>query len=645
MKNKFPLLFTPGQIGPMTIKNRIVMPPMVRNYASSKGEVTPRYLAHIESIAKGGTGLLILEATFISPEGKGFTNELGIDKDSLITGLKKLVKVAHSHDAKIGVQLYHAGRQTHSSVTHKKPVAPSPISCPVMQEMPKQLTLNQITELENKYADGATRAQEAGMDFVEIHGAHGYLITQFLSNLSNQRKDKYGGNFTNRFRFLKNIVLKTKAILGNDFPIIVRLSADELMDNGIRIDETIKIARELEKLGVHALHISVGNYGSYNQGLLIPPMAIPPAPLVKYATQVKKAVKIPVITVGKIHQPELAEKILADKKADFIAIGRAVLADPEWPNKVKNDQQGQINHCISCNQNCISRLFVGQDVRCTVNPLCGFENKIKFTPTKKPQKILVTGGGPAGLYAAITLAKLGHQVTLYEKSKKLGGLLNLAEKTPYRDGISILKNHLINQVNQSSVKVKLGQIVDEKIINKEKPDILINASGSIANKPDLTGIDLKNVILSEQVLKGKAKLKKKLIVLGGGCQGAQVADLLASQKHRVTIIEMGPDIALEMPGDERELMLQRLAKNKAIIHTNTKVDRIENDGVIVTKGKGKTKLKADQIIICFGRRPNIDTYLPLKKLVKTTYNIGDSSQVGRLGDAIMQAAEICSRIK
>ncbi|MBU0648083.1 NAD(P)/FAD-dependent oxidoreductase [Patescibacteria group bacterium] len=642
---KFPKLFSPGKIGPMTLKNRIVMPPMVRNYATTKGAVNSRYLAHIESIAKGGVGMMILEATFISPEGKGFTHELGIDKDNLIGGLKKLADIAHKHKAKIGVQLYHAGRQTHHNTTGKKPVAPSPIPCPLIQDPPKQLSSSQIIELENRYANAAMRAKEASMDFVEIHGAHGYLITQFLSSLSNKRKDKYGGSFTNRFRFLKNIVLKTKAVVGNDYPIIVRLSADELQDHGLKIKDTQQIAKELETLAVHALHISVGNYGSYTQGLLIPPMAIPEAVLVKYASSIKKVVKIPVITVGKIHYPELAEQILGKNQADFISIGRGLLADPEFPNKCQSGQLEDINHCISCNQGCITRLFAGQDVQCTINPFCSFELKLKFTKAKKPQKIAILGAGPAGLYCAFNLSNLGHSVTMYEKSKKLGGQLNLAEKTPFRQGITTFKNYLINQVKKSKVKIHLGKTIDLKNIKKINPDIVINATGSHAIIPPIKGIDHKNVILADKILSGNPKLKKKIIIIGGGCQGAQVADLLSSKKHQVTIIEMNQNIATEMPLAERNLLLERLQKNKVVIHANTKVLRIDKDGVVVKKGKGQTKIKSDQVVLCLGRHPNLESYINLKKLVKKIYNIGDSDQVSRINDAIRAAANTCAKIK
>ena len=641
---KFTKLFSTGNIGQMQLKNRIVMPPMVRNYASRKGEVTDKYLAHIESIAAGGAAMLILEASFISTEGKGFTHELGIDRDNTIKGLKKLALIAHKHNCKIGIQLYHAGRQTHHLTTGKQPVAPSPISCPIMQDPPKKLSISQIIELENKYANAALRAKEAELDFVEIHGAHGYLITQFLSPYSNKRNDKYGGSFENRLRFLSNIFLKTRAVVGNDYPILVRLSADEMVKGGLTIKDTIKISQHLEKLGADCLHISVGNYGSYAKGYLIPPMAIEDAPLVKYATQVKKTVKIPVITVGKIHQPELAEKILSANKADFIATGRSLLADPEWPNKAKSGKSDDINQCISCNQGCITRLFAQQDVQCTVNPLCGFESKLKFKITRSPKKIMVIGGGPSGLFAAAKLANLKHQVTLYEKDNKLGGQLNLAEKTPFRQGISTFKKYLITQLEKSSAKINLKTFVDENLIKKSKPDIIINATGSSAVKPPIKGSELANVILAGDIISGKIKPRQNIVIIGGGCQGAQVADLLSSKKSNVTLVELTENIALEMPLDERALLIERLNKQKVKIFTNTKVVRIEKEGVIINQKKGKSVIKTEQIVLCIGRKSNIDLFIKAKKLAKKIYNIGDSDQIGRINDCMRQAAEVCTKI-
>ena len=450
----FSKLFSEGKIGSLTTKNRLVMPPMVRNYADKDGLVTDRYVDHIKRIAEGGVGLMILEASFISPEGKGFVNELGIHSDKVLPGLRRLVAMAHAHGAVIGPQLYHAGRQTSQKNSGFQPVAPSAIREPLTGEMPRELTVPEIERLVQQYADAALRAKKSGCDFVEVHGAHGYLITQFLSPFSNQRTDAYGGTEEKRLKFVLDIIAAIRKLVGNDYPIIVRLSGEEMVLIGLTLAETAVIAKRLETAGVNAIHVSVGNYASYTKGMMIPSMAVDDGPLLPLAEGIKRAVTIPVIAVGKIRSPKLAEKVIADEQADFVAIGRTLLADPEWPRKVQAGRLGEINPCIACNQGCISRLFAQQDVWCTVNPANGREAMFA-KPIGAKKTVVVVGSGPAGLSAARTAAARGHRVLLYEKGKRLGGQLFAAGVAPHRDGWNELREVLIRNIKRFSVKVHL----------------------------------------------------------------------------------------------------------------------------------------------------------------------------------------------
>ena len=633
----YPHVFAPGRIGKMRTKNRLVMPPMVRNYASLDGSVTSRYLDHIERVARGGVGTIILEASYVAPEGKGFLNELGVHSDAMIPGLKKFATAAHQYGARIGIQLYHAGRQTSSKTTGVQPVAPSPVADPTVNEVPHELTEDEIGRLVRSYAAGARRAKAAGLDFVELHGAHGYLIGQFLSRFSNARRDGYGGSLANRTRFGLEVIAAVRAEVGRDFPVTMRLSGDELVPDGLMLKEVQTIAKRFEDAGIDALHVSAGNYASYAQGLMIPPMAIPDGPLVPLAAGVKKAVKkIPVIAVAKIRTPEMAENILKRGQADFVAIGRTLLADPEWPNKVKRGKLGEISRCVACNQGCISRLFAGQDVWCTVNPENGRERAFaKRRGAKK--RVLVIGGGAAGLSAARVAASRGHQVVLHEQEARLGGQLRLAAVAPFRKGWTELREDLVRDVVRLGVDVRLKSRF-EPADEKGKYDLAVLAIGSSAVKPKIPGIEGSNVFNSREVLKRPALAKGRIVVLGGGCAGAQTAEFLAAKKHKVTVVEMTANFATDAPTDERFLLLGRLAKLGVVTMLETKATAIGSGSIEVENASGKKRILADTVVLCLGSRPNDGLVSRLRKIAKRVSVVGDAAKVGRVTDAVLDGA-------
>lgn len=634
---KYLKIFSAGRIGGLKLKNRLVMPPMVRNYADAKGLVTNRYIDHIERIAQGGTGMLILEASYVNSEGKGFVNGLGIHTDACVPGLKKLSVKVHEHKAAVGIQLYHAGRQTMSKITGKKPAAPSAIPCPVMQEMPRVLKINEIKKLVKDFAKAAERAKKAGLDFVEIHGAHGYLVAQFLSPYSNNRKDAYGGDEEKRFRFLKEVYEAVRQAVGENFPVIVRLSGDEWVEEGLTIKDVIKVGQNLEKMGVDALHISSSNYGSYVQGKMIPPMAVSDGVLLPLAKEIKKSVKIPVIAVGKIRTPDLAEKVLNNLDADFVAVGRSLLADPDWPLKAKAGKLKEINHCIACNQGCISRLFAQQDVWCTVNPECGRETEFSL-PSQGKKKIAVIGGGPAGLSAARTAAMRGHKVVLFESGASLGGQLRAAAAAPHREDWDLLRKYLVQEMKRLKVEVNLEHEFTLEDAKSGKYDAVITAMGSSTLVPKIPGIENANVVMARDLFEGSAVAKGSVVVVGGGCMGAQVAELLAVKKHPVTLVEMSENVALESPIDERFLLLQRLKDLKVVVLSQMRVLKITAEGVLVTGPQGKRDLKADTVVICLGSVSNSDLGQKLRYLVKTVRIVGDAQKPRKVTDAVMEGA-------
>lgn len=634
---RFPALFAKGKIGTLEVKNRLVMPPMVRNYADKDGMVTPRYVAHVERIAKGGVGMMVLEASFIHPHGKGFVNELGIHDDAVIPGLKKLVAAAHKHGAAIGPQLYHAGRQTSAKTTGVMPLAPSAVPDPSSGEMPAALDLAGIASLVDAYGAAARRAKAAGCDFVEIHGAHGYLITQFLSPFSNKRADKYGGSLENRMRFMLEVVAAVRKAVGKSYPVTIRLSAEEQVEGGLSVTETVKIAKRLEEAGIDAVHVSAGNYASYARGNMIPPMAVADGPLVHLAKSVKRAVRIPVIAVAKIRDPRFADRLVADEAADFIGIGRTLLADPEWPNKAREGRLAEIMPCIACNQGCISRLFAQQDVWCTVNPEAGRERM--FGKRKGEKKtIVVIGGGPAGMSAAKTAASRGHRVILYEKTGKLGGQLRAAGAAPHRGGWGEFLEAITRDVERLGIDVRLKRDCVPADVKKDKADAVIVAIGSTPVRPKIPGIGRTNVVVARDVLEGKAKVKGKVVVIGGGCAGAQTAEYLSVKGHDVTILEAAGAIAVDAPVDDRNLLLGRLAKRGVKIATETKAMSIGPGAVAAESPTGPASFAADTVVLCLGSFPNDGLAAELARVVKQVRTVGDAVEARRVTEAVAEGA-------
>jgi len=633
----YPTLFSPGKIGRMTVKNRLFMAPMVRNYATDDGLATPRYLAHIARIARGGVGGMILEASYISQDGKGFSNELGIHTDAVIPGLRELVKAAHEHGAVIGPQLYHGGRQTSSAVTGKPIVAPSAIPDPTINEVPQALSVEEIRTLVTAYGLGAARAKEAGCDFVEIHGAHGYLITQFLSRFSNVREDQYGGSWDNRMRFLVEVVETVRQTVGPEFPVMVRLSGEEQVPLGLTIEETMHICKRLESLRVDAVHISAGNYASYERGYMIQPMAIPDGPLVPLAERVKSEVRIPVITVGKIRTPELAEEVVHSGKADFVALGRLLLADPDWPVKAQEDRSEQIDTCIACNQGCISRLFENQDVWCTVNAECSRELEFATPPTMK-HRVLVAGGGPAGLSAAKTARERGHDVVLCEELDHLGGQLPAAFAAPHRPGWRELLEYLEEEMERLQVDVRLNTRVTPELAREIGADVAVIATGATPIRLTIPGAQGENVVTARDLLEGKVNAHGRVVVAGGGCAGAQTAEFLASRGHQVIIAEMLGAIAVDAPKAERELLLHRLEQLGVQILTETKIIRVGDGMVYVERPGGEETLPADTVVVCLGSTSDDDLPEKLHGIVNQVIVVGDALKPRRVTEAVIEGS-------
>ncbi|MBZ4666329.1 FAD-dependent oxidoreductase [Mahella sp.] len=626
-------VFSSMHIGTMEVANRLVVPAMVMNFCNSDGTATEKFIAYHEAKAKGGWELIITEDYAVDPCGKGFPCIPGLWDNAQIESHSELTERVHKYGSKIVAQIYHAGRQTNHFITGMQPVAPSPIPCPANQEIPHELTISEIHDIVNKYGDCALRAKEAGFDGVEVHGAHGYLVAQFMSPYSNKRTDEYGGSLLNRMRFPLEIISNIRAKAGNVFPIIFRISGDEFVPGGRTIEDTKAISVLLEQAGVNAIHVSAGVYASMQT--IIPPAAVRHGWITDFAADVKKVVSIPVITVGRINDPIMAETIIASGKADFVAMGRASLADPELPNKAAAGRFDDINYCIGCLQGCIGSLNKGNPGGCLVNPVTGRESELIIEPAEQKKKVFVAGGGPAGMEAAMVAAQRGHEVHLYEKSDRVGGQYAIGAIPPNKGEIDMFIVWQYNQLKKHGVNIHFNTELTADIVEQETPDAVIVATGGEPLIPNIPGKDRPNVVNANDVLLGKVNVGHRVIVIGGGMVGSETADHLANHGKEVMIVEMLPVIAKDEEAAVRYFLMKDLKQNDVKIYVNAPVKEILDDGIISEIDGTETKIgPADTIVLAIGARSVNTLTRQLEGKVPQVIAIGDAVKVCKALEAV-----------
>jgi 2,4-dienoyl-CoA reductase-like NADH-dependent reductase (Old Yellow Enzyme family)/thioredoxin reductase len=638
---RFKNLFSPFQIGNLELKNRIVMPPMATNFAGEDGFINERHIAYYLRRARGGVSYITSEHTGVLRQGRAFPNMTLIDSNQHILPFKKLVEAVHKEGGKIVIQINHAGRQTSASITGSPIVAPSAIPCPVRMEMPKELSYEEIQKIIEAFGEAAHRVKETGADGVEIHMAHGYLINQFLSPFSNKREDEYGGDADRRMRIALEVLRAVRNKVGAEFPVLCRLSADEYVDGGLKIDASKEIAKALERNGADALHVSacVAASGYLNH----PPYYAEEGVFVHLAQGIKSVVGIPVITVGRIRTPELANRILEEKKADLVSMGRALIADPELPAKTLQEKMADIIPCISCNR-CIQSIRKGA-LACAVNPETGREGIFILKKTDRPKKIWIIGGGPAGMKAAEIAALRGHQVTLYEQQERLGGRFLLAAIPPKKQILKDFIDQLKRQLQKLPVKVLIGRPFTPASLRRGKPDAVIVATGAKSFFPPIEGIREAKTISVEDALLGSAPLGKKVLVIGGGGIGAEAADYFSEEGKEVTLVEMREGIALDLVGHLQHFLNKRLREKGVRLLTSTKAIRFEKQGVWVEDSQGTKKLEGfDSIVIALGFIADDEPVQTLKGKVSEVYVVGDASKPREVMEALAEGEEVALKI-
>ncbi|MCB2291841.1 NAD(P)/FAD-dependent oxidoreductase [Clostridium sp. CS001] len=639
---KYTKLFTPGKIGNLTLKNRIVMPAIGTSLASSTGEASDEIIKYYSDRAKGGCGLIITEITRVDDEtGVGTPCQLCVTDEYQIPRLEKLARAIHRYDSKIFVQLHHPGRQSHGRlIGGKQIVGPSAVTSSAIGEMPRELTTEEVEEMTKKFIKGAKIAQISGIDGVELHGAHGYLIGQFISPLTNLRTDKYGGSFANRMRFITEIIVGIKYICGKDFPISVRIDGDEFVQGGLTLEEAVKVARSLESTGVDAINVSSGTYESVNT--IIEPISYPQGWKRHLAKTIKAAVKIPVIACDVIRKPGFAEQLLEEDGLDFVALGRAHLADPEWVRKTLEGRENEIRPCVSCLY-CIEELMGGKCIKCAVNPKMGRE--LEFDDLRKDgnkKVVAIVGGGPAGMQSAITLAERGFKAILFEERSVLGGSVYLGSKPPLKTKLNDLLDHMEYEMKRLGVEIKLNTKATVEELKKLNPYAVFVAPGAKANIPKAPGFDEENVCTIQDVLGKKVILQdKKVVVVGSGLTGLETAEYLVESGNEVTVIEMQSKIG---PGAYLPNLIDvtsRLKKHNVIMIPSLRLTEISETGIRVqnTLNNNFTNIDADAVVLSLGVRVDQEFVQEFKKNFNKVFVLGDAEKPGRIGQAIQTGYE------
>ncbi|MBC7075809.1 MAG: FAD-dependent oxidoreductase [Syntrophomonadaceae bacterium] len=665
------MLFDPIAVGNLTLKNRIIMPALDLGYCPD-GAVTDRLIDFYTERARGGAGLIMVGGAAIEPTGiyRGF---LSIHDDELIPGHRLLTSSIKAEGSHIGIQLFHAGRYSFAFTKGKKVVAPSAVPSKLTGHTPQELTVDEIQELISCFADAAGRAQKAGYDMVEVISSAGYLLNQFLSPLTNQRNDGYGGTPEKRMRFGLEVIKAIREKVGPDFTLSVRLGASDYIPGGNTWREMAVFAKELEKLSVNLLNVNGGWHESK-----VPQIQaeVPRGAYAFLAAKIKSAVNIPVAASNRINDPRIAEKILGDGQADLVSVGRGFMADPQWAVKAQAGKPQTIRKCIGC-MTCLDKVFgdesQGNDVICAVNPQCGREDERSIIPASRPRKVLIIGAGPAGLEAARVAALKGHNVLIWEKEDKIGGQWNIASVPPGKGEFSSLIEYYKNILTELKVQIHLNTKADIDSVKAADPDAVLVATGAQPLSPSIPAAGDAKIANAWDVLKGEQVYGPDIVVIGGGAVGCETAlylaekgtidantlkfmmlhqmedpdtlyDLLTRGSFRVTVVEMKKGVAMDMPKTMRWTVLKHMQTMGIKIFDQTTVKEITPAGVKAENNGKETFINADTVVTAVGSRPERSLYEDLKQELSEVHLLGDAVQPSTLKNAVHSAFELANRL-
>jgi 2,4-dienoyl-CoA reductase (NADPH2) len=662
-------LFSPIRINQTEVRNRIAMPAMHLGYTPD-GLMSDRFIEFYRERAAGGVGLIIIGGCTIDEYG-GMAGMVAIHDDRFVEGFSRLARAVQTEGAKLFAQLYQAGRYAFSFlIGGKTPLAPSAIRSKLTGETPKALDLEEIAMVQDSFVQAALRCQKAGLDGVEVLGSAGYLISQFLSPVTNKREDSYGGSWENRSRFGREVVEKIRQAVGPDFAVMVRIAGNDFMPGGNTNREAALFARILEKAGADALNVTGGWHETRVPQLS---MMLPQGAFTYLAQGVKKAVAVPVVACNRINDPVLAEQVLQEGQADLIGMARAMITDPQMPQKAMAGNLQGIQHCIACNQGCFDEVFKLQPVTCLVNPRAGRELEYKILRTDRKKKVLIIGGGPAGMMAAVTAARRGHQVALYERESELGGQLPLAASPPGREEMATLVRDLAHQLETHSVEVNLNQEVTSALAEALAPEVIVTATGARPLVPDLPGVQSPQVYSAWEVLAGKVTIENPVAVIGGGAVGCETAlylarigtirpevlyfllenqaeametlsDLILKGNKDIHLIEMLTKLGTDIGASSRWTILQDIHRRGIQTHLGSKVIEITSEGVVIQKEDSLKTIPARTVILATGVAPVNQLHEELKSQVAEVYLIGDAQSPRKALEAVREGFEVGLKI-